>query len=225
MEILRATVEPITAHDGVLVIAGLWASLGVGAAVGSGWVMRRWVPTVLKPAPLAGLVVTCAFVSIGVGVFFGGDPALPAWWWLGVIGVGLSAIDLHCHRLPRTWVLALVAGGVVVFACLTVTGSGGLTPLLRSFGAVLLVLAVGAGIYASAPGWLGFGDVTLLSALAAFWGWLGWRTVLWGLFLSLVVLGAVAAVAWLMGRRGEESRIAAGPSIVLGGWIAIVSYS
>lgn len=225
MEILRTTVGAITAHDEVLVVGGLWASLGVGAAVGLAWVLRRWVPTVFQAAPLAGLVIICALVSMGVGVFFGRDPALLAWWWLGVIGVGLGAIDLHCHRLPRTWVLALVAGGVGVFAFLTATGSGGLTQLLRSGEAVLLVLAVGSGIFAAAPGWLGFGDVTLLSALAAFWGWLGWRTVLWGLFLSLVVLGAVAAVAWLMGRRGEESRIAAGPSIVLGGWIAIVSYS
>ncbi|MEV4731895.1 hypothetical protein [Saccharopolyspora sp. NPDC049426] len=225
METLRSNVESMSTHPGIFMMVGFWASLGAGAAACSAWGMRRWIPTALSPFPLAGLVVTCALVSIGVRVLFGYDPALPAWWWLGVIGVSLGAIDLHCHRLPRTWVLALVAGGVVVFACLTVTGSGGLTPLLRSFGAALLVLAVGAGIYAAAPGWLGFGDVTLLSALAAFWGWLGWRTVLWGLFLSLVVLGVVAAVAWLLGRRGEESRIAAGPSIVLGGWIAIVSYS
>ncbi|WP_406690705.1 hypothetical protein REH65_00220 [Saccharopolyspora sp. ID03-671] len=215
----------MSTRPGIFMTVGLWASLGAGAAACSAWGMRRWIPTALKPSLLAGLVVTCALVSIGVRVLFGDDPALPAWWWLGVIGVGLGAIDLHCHRLPRPWVLTLAAGGLTIFTFLTVTGTGGLTPLLRSFGALLLVLAVGVGIYAAAPGWLGFGDVTLLSALASFWGWLGWRTVLWGLFLSLLVLGGVAAVAWLLGRRDEGSRIAAGPSIVLGGWIAIVSYS
>ncbi|WP_010310263.1 hypothetical protein [Saccharopolyspora spinosa] len=171
---------------------------------------------------MVGFSAVGGVVSLVVGCRFATDPALLAWWWLGITGAGLAVIDMACHRLPRAWVVTTAAGGLAVFAMLTITDPENGVALVRSLLAAVVVFAVGVLAYLVIPDWMGFGDVTLYGALALYWAWIGWHAVLRGITASFLLLGITAALAWIR-RRDSEARIAAGPSLILGGWIGVLS--
>ncbi|MGW5789226.1 prepilin peptidase [Saccharopolyspora sp. NPDC003752] len=199
----------------VLVLAGIVVGPLLARAV------RPWVVWSTRPWPVAGFSAAGGAVSFAVGCRFATDPVLVAWWWWAICSVVLAWIDLSCHRLPRPWVITLAAGGIAVFTVHAITVSSS-TALLRSFSAGVLVLAVGSLAYWLAPGGLGYGDITLLAAIALYTGWIGWRTVLVGIVASLLVLGGLGGLAWATTLRGRTARIAAGPSLILGGWLAVL---
>lgn len=162
------------------------------------------------------------FVLVGMGVVvlstavswrYSGDPALAAWWWLAVIGTVLGFIDSLHHRLPLPWLAILFTGGVMVFGMIRPELLG------RLIAASLLVLALGLLVQWAIPGEVGFGDTLLLAALAPYWAWHGWSTVLTGVITSHLLLGLFAGLAWLAGARGTDSRIAAGPGLLVGAWV------
>lgn len=198
----------------------LWCCVGLAW----GWVLvratRSWIPRIDMVS--AAVLVGSSTAASGVVAWgFAGSPSLVAWWWLAETGLGLSMIDLSCHRLPRTWVLAMGLGGVAVFSVVACTTSAS-AALVRAIAAGVLVFVVGA-VLSEIPGrWWGFGDVTLSSALSVYCGWIGWSTVAFGTVAGLVVLGVVAAIAWVSGLRGRRSRIAAGPSLIAGAWIGVL---
>ncbi|MBK0870206.1 prepilin peptidase [Saccharopolyspora sp. HNM0986] len=133
-----------------------------------------------------------------------------------MIGTVLALIDALHHRLPHPWLTILLAGGLVVFG----TTRPELLP--RLIAASLLVLALGLLVQWVIPGEVGFGDTLLLAALAPFWAWHGWPTVLTGLITAHLVLGSFAGLAWLLGLRERNTRIAAGPVLLLGAWIPLL---
>ncbi|WP_243793818.1 hypothetical protein [Saccharopolyspora gloriosae] len=163
----------------------------------------------------AGLSV--ALLSVTVQTRFGGDPALAAWWWLALVGTVLGLIDSVHHRLPHSWLAILATGGLIVFGTVRPEALG------RLLMASAVVLLLGLIVQWAMPNEVGFGDTLLLAALAPFWAWSGWSTVLTGLITSHLVLGGFAAVAWLAGMRGPGARIAAGPGLVLGGWLPLLA--
>ncbi|MEV5542051.1 hypothetical protein AB0L13_34985 [Saccharopolyspora shandongensis] len=199
----------------VVVLAGI----AVGPVVA--WAVRPWVMWSTGPWPVAEVSVAGGAVSLAVGCRFATDPVFAAWWWWAICSVALVWIDVVCHRLPRPWVIALAAGGLVVFTVHAIT-VGSPTALLRSISAGVLVLVVGSLVFWIAPGGLGYGDITLLAAISMYTGWIGWRTVLVGIAASLLVLGVLAGLAWATTLRARTARIAAGPSLILGGWIAVL---
>ncbi|WP_143121658.1 hypothetical protein [Saccharopolyspora antimicrobica] len=192
---------------------------GVAAGLVLSWLLRPWVA--LRLAAVLGLTVLAGALSVLIAYRFAGDPALPAWWWLAVTGVGLSLIDMTCHRLPHTWVLALATGGLAVFAILAMTEQAG-TGLVRALLAALVVFTGGLALFLALPDWMGFGDITTTAALAIYLGWIGWHAVLLGITASMLLLGGLAAQAWT---RTPNSRVAAGPSLLLGGWISILTHT
>ncbi|WP_168587599.1 hypothetical protein [Saccharopolyspora sp. ASAGF58] len=201
----------------------MFLSAGMGIAAGSllAWMVRSWVVWSTRRWPMVGFSAVGGVVSLGVGCRFATDPALPAWWWLGITGTALSVIDVSCRRLPRAWVVTTAAGGFAVFAVLTVTDPANGVALVRSLLAAVVVFAVGVLAYLVIPYWMGFGDVTLYGALALYWGWIGWHAVFRGITASLLLLGITAALAWIR-HRDSKARIAAGPSLILGGWIGVL---
>ncbi|SDY00955.1 leader peptidase (prepilin peptidase) / N-methyltransferase [Saccharopolyspora shandongensis] len=202
----------------VLVLAGIV----VGPLLA--WAVRPWVVCSTRPWPMAGFSAADGAVTLAVGCRFATDPVLAAWWWWALCSVALAWIDLSCHRLPRPWVIALAAGGVVMFTIHAITVSSP-AALLRSVSAGVLVLAVGSLAYWIAPGGLGYGDITLLAAISIYTGWIGWRTVLVGIAAALLVLGILAGLAWATTLRARTARIAAGPCLILGGWIAVLVHT
>lgn len=157
-----------------------------------------------------------AVLSAAVHARFGADPAWAASWWLAVIGTVLGLIDAHHHRLPHPWLTILAIGGVTMLGVVRPDLIG------RLIAASLLVLALGLLVQWLMPGEVGFGDTLLLAALAPFWAWHGWSTVLAGLIASHLMLGAFAGLAWLIGLRQRSTRIAAGPGLLLGAWIPLL---
>lgn len=151
---------------------------------------------------------------------FGYDWALPAYLYLGAIGVALAFIDLDTKRLPNvlvlpSYVVALVL--LVVPAVLDSRWHDYLTAVLG--GAALFVFYfIVAFIY---PAGMGFGDVKLAGVLGIYLGWLGWGAVIVGGFLGFL-LGAVVGIALMVtSSAGRKTQIPFGPFMVCGALIAV----
>lgn len=168
---------------------------------------RPWMPV------LVGGVM--ALLSAAVEARFAGDPVRAAWWWLAVVGVLLGLVDSVHHRLPHPWTVSLLAGGLVVFTHSRPEVLG------RLLAATAVVFGIGL-LVQRVLGEVGFGDTMLVTALAPYWAWHGWSTVLAGWVSAQLMLGGFAALAWLVGLRGPGTRIAAGPGLLLGAWLALL---
>jgi leader peptidase (prepilin peptidase)/N-methyltransferase len=172
---------------------------------------RRISVTVLSAAVLG---------AIGAGV--GADAALPAYLWLGVVGVTLGVIDVDCHRLPDRLTLPSYPAGVILLGAASLAHHD-LPALARAGLAAAAVFAVFFLLAFISPSSLGFGDVKLAGLLGLYLGWLGWGVLLLGLVAGFTV-GAVAAIVLLTGRRvGWSSDVAFGPSLLAGALLAVVA--
>lgn len=164
---------------------------------------------------------------VGGGGFHGDGAAqwslLPAYLYLGAIGVALTFIDVDVHRLPDLIVLpSYPISFVLLLVPTVVTGQWG--ALLRAVLAALVLFAVYFVLALVSPGGggLGFGDVKLAGVLGLLLGWVGWGPVAVSV-LAAFVIGGVIAVALLAARRASRStQIAFGPSMVLGAWLALM---
>jgi len=132
---------------------------------------------------------------------------------LGALGVALAAIDLQVQRLPDLLtlpaypvLLALLAAGAIVTQQAWPLGRAVISCL--TLGGTYLLLAV------IRPGGVGGGDIKLAGLVGLALGWLGWRAVLAGAVLG-VVLAALAGLALLAARRATlRSRISFGPFLI-----------
>lgn len=172
---------------------------------------RILVVTVLSPLTL-GLL----------GSAIGWAPALPAFLWLGAVGVVLGVIDVEHHRLPDRLVLpSYVITDLVLLVAAVLTDD--FTPWLRSLGAMAAVFGVLFGLAVISPSGLGFGDVKLGGLLGMHLGWLGWDYVVLGIVLGFVI-GAVVSLALIAVRRASlRTAVAFGPALLVGTLTAIVA--
>jgi leader peptidase (prepilin peptidase)/N-methyltransferase len=188
--------QPVLTRDG-------WR----GGAAGPG---RRAVVTVLSGAVLG---------TVGGGL--GADPALPAYLWLGAVGVTLAVIDIDCHRLPDRLTLPSYPVGVLLLGAAALARHD-LAALGRALLAAAAVAAVFLLLALASPRSLGLGDVKLAGLLGLHLGFLGWAEVLLGLLAGFLV-GAAVAVALLAGRRaGWRTDVAFGPSLLAGALAAVL---
>jgi len=167
-------------------------------------------------------------LPLGTAVVFGAMAArfglsaeLPAFLYLGAIGVALAAIDLAHHRLPNALVLPSYPVGLVLLAAAAATRSDGdaylraLAGMAALYGAYFLLLL-------AHPAGLGFGDVKLAGLLGLHLAWLGWGVLMVGAALG-VFAGGLAAVFLLLARRvNRSSSIAYGPAMLAGAFAAIL---
>lgn len=182
------------------------------------WGPRPWYTAAASAA-------ACALVVWAVE----GDPALPMFVALAILGVLLGAIDLACKRLPHLLVVpAIWASAALFLVVAAVTGQWG--DLLRAgLGAAILGL-VYLLLYLLPGQGLGFGDVKLAVLLGGYLGWLGWGEVLLGALLPWLVNGPVVLALLLAGRVNRKSSLPFGPAMLVGTllatdistWIAIV---
>jgi leader peptidase (prepilin peptidase)/N-methyltransferase len=200
-------------------LAGLTVRVPAGDPLlpADGWLgrpasgVRRIVVTLLSAGVLG---------AIGAGV--GADAALPAYLWLGAVGVTLGVIDVDCHRLPDRLTLPSYPAGLVLLGAASLAHHD-LPALGRAALAGAAVFALFFLLAFISPSSLGFGDVKLAGLLGLYLGWLGLGVLLLGLVAGFVV-GAVAAVTLLVGRRvGWHSDVAFGPSLLAGALLAVVA--
>ncbi len=143
---------------------------------------------------------------------------------LAVVGTGLGAIDIACHRLPTVIVVpAIVAGAVSLLVLAAVSGDWG--PFGRALLGGVALGAVFEVLYLVPGGNLGYGDVRLAALLGLFLGWLGWPEVIWGALLPWLINGPVALTLLLLGRVGRKSRLAFGPALLAGALLSVALVS
>ena len=169
--------------------------------------------------PLVEAGTAVVFVSLGVRI--GLEPELPAFLYLGAVGVALALIDIDTKRLPNAIVLpSYVVGLVLLGAAALVDRST--DDLLRALLGMLALYAfyfVLAFIY---PAGMGFGDVKLAGVLGLYLGWLGWAEVVTGAFLGFLFGGVIGLLLMAVRRAGRKSQLPFGPFMLAGAFVAIL---
>jgi leader peptidase (prepilin peptidase)/N-methyltransferase len=140
-----------------------------------------------------------------------------------LIGIGffaattipLMVIDFRERRLPNKitipgYLISLL--GLV----LTLEWSRVLTAV------VISALLFGIGTLISLKGWIGMGDVKLVSGLSLLLAWfdpsLVWQATLWSFGLATVVV----LVGFIAKKITTRSSIALGPYLLLGFWVVVI---
>lgn len=169
--------------------------------------------------PLVELGTAAVFSVLAIRI--GLEPELPAFLYLGAIGVALALIDLDVKRLPNVIVLPSYVVALVLLCVAALVGDG-FGDLLRAglgmaalFGFYFLL----AFIY---PAGMGFGDVKLAGVLGLYLGWLGWAEVISGGFLGFLLGGVVGGGLMVARRAGRKSQIPFGPFMLAGALVAIL---
>jgi leader peptidase (prepilin peptidase)/N-methyltransferase len=169
--------------------------------------------------PLVELATAAVFVLMAIVV----EPvaALPAFLYLGAIGVALTLIDIDVKRLPNAIVLPsyVVASVLLAFAALV---EGDFGRLVRALAGMAVLYCFYFALAIAYPAGMGFGDVKLAGVLGLYLGWLGWSTVLVGAFLGFFTGGVVGGVLMLAGRASRKSAIPFGPFMLLGALLAVL---
>jgi leader peptidase (prepilin peptidase)/N-methyltransferase len=151
---------------------------------------------------------------------FGYDWALPAYLYLGAVGIALAFIDLDTKRLPNALVLPSYPVAAVLLLLPAVLDGRWNDYLHAILGAAALFAFyfVVAFIY---PAGMGFGDVKLAGVLGMYLGWLGWGAVIVGGFLGFFLGAAVGGTLMLTRKAGRKTAIPFGPFMVAGALIAV----
>jgi leader peptidase (prepilin peptidase)/N-methyltransferase len=169
--------------------------------------------------PAVELLTAAVFAVLTLRL--GWDAALPAFLYLGAIGVALALIDIDVKRLPNAIVLPSYPVGIVLLGAATVV-NGDWSALVRA----LLGMAALFGFYFVLnlvyPAGMGFGDVKLAGVLGLYLGYLGWAEVVAGGFLGFLFGGVIGGVLMTMRRAGRKSKIPFGPFMLAGALAAIL---
>jgi leader peptidase (prepilin peptidase) / N-methyltransferase len=162
-----------------------------------------------------------AFVFVVMAARIGLEPELPAFLYLGAIGVALALIDLDVKRLPNAIVLPSYVVAAVLLGAAAVFGHDWDSYLRAGLGmaALYAFYFALAWIY---PAGMGFGDVKLAGVLGAYLGWLGWAEVVTGTFLGFLFGGVVGIALMAIGKAGRKSKVPFGPFMLAGAFVAIL---
>jgi leader peptidase (prepilin peptidase) / N-methyltransferase len=169
--------------------------------------------------PLVELGTAVVFVVLAARI--GLEPELPAFLYLGAIGVALALIDLDVKRLPNAIVLPSYVVAAVLLGAAAVFGHDWSSYLRAGLG----MAALYAFYFALAwvyPAGMGFGDVKLAGVLGAYLGWLGWGEVVTGTFLGFLFGGVVGIALMAIGKAGRKSKVPFGPFMLAGAFVAIL---
>jgi leader peptidase (prepilin peptidase)/N-methyltransferase len=170
--------------------------------------------------PLVEIGTAGVFVALTLTI--GLEPELPAFLYLGAVGVALAMIDIDVKRLPNAIVLPSYVVGAVLLgvAALVARDLGSYLRAGLGMAALFGLYFLLAFIY---PAGMGFGDVKLAGVLGMYLGWLGWAEVITGAFLGFLLGGVVGALLMAVRRAGRKSQIPFGPYMLLGAFIAILT--
>jgi leader peptidase (prepilin peptidase)/N-methyltransferase len=170
--------------------------------------------------PLVEMGTAAVFVVLAVRI--GLEPELPAFLYLGAIGVALALIDIDVKRLPNAIVLPSYLVGATLLGLAAAIESSYSDYLRAGLGmaALFSLYFLLAFLY---PAGMGFGDVKLAGVLGMYLGWLGWAEVVSGAFLGFLFGGVVGAALMAVRKAGRKSQIPFGPYMLLGALVAILA--
>ena len=169
--------------------------------------------------PLVELLTAAVWVALALRIGLSAD--LPAFLYLGAIGVALALIDIDVKRLPN----AIVLPSYPVLAVLLLVAAA----VDDRWGDLLRAVAGGAILYAVYfllvlvyPRGMGFGDVKLAGLLGAALAWLGWGELAVGGFAAFLFGGVFGLLLMVVRRAGRRSQIPFGPWMLLGAFVAVL---
>lgn len=169
--------------------------------------------------PAVELLTAVVFVALTVAI----GPAweLPAYLYLGAVGVALAVIDIDTQKLPNVLTLPSYPVALVLLLIPTVA-DGAWDSYIRAIFGGLALCAFYFCLWFIYPRGMGLGDVKLAGVLGMYLGWLGWSYVLVGGFLGFV-LGTLVSIPLIMFRKaGRKTKIPFGPFMLAGTLLAIL---
>jgi leader peptidase (prepilin peptidase)/N-methyltransferase len=146
-----------------------------------------------------------------------------------VLSVWLAAVDWREHRLPNKLVVAAGICALTSHFAQTVVGADSdpnLEPFIRSIVTAVVCFALFLALHLASRTkngtGMGAGDVKLAGVLGLYLGWISIDTAVLGIAAGFV-LGAVFSLSMMAFRRANHrSRVAFGPWMLIGAWLAIV---
>jgi leader peptidase (prepilin peptidase)/N-methyltransferase len=171
--------------------------------------------------PLVEVLTAVVFVVLAVRLQH--QPwALPAFLWLGAVGVALTLIDLDVKRLPDALTLPSYPVAVVLLGGAALIDDRG-APLVRAALGGLVLFALYLSLWLTTRGrGMGLGDVKLSGVLGAYLAWLGWGTLAIGAFGAFALGGLTSIGLVLAGRAGRKTRIPFGPFMLAASLLAVL---
>lgn len=168
------------------------------------------------------VIMGCAAATGFIVWRIGTRPELPAFLYLGVVGILLSVIDVVLQRLPDPLTLASYGVGATLLGVAALCSDEGGQRFVHALVGLAALWALFAVQWLGAPGAIGLGDVKLAGVLGLYLGWLGLRSWIVGV-VAMFVLGALIAIALVATRRADrKTSIPFGPFMIAGTMIAVM---
>lgn len=183
---------------------------------------RWWTGGPARPTEVIGTAVLAATAAAVIGANVPWGVALPAFWLIAVVGVGLAIIDVRCCRLPHRLTGSLWLSSGLSFLAAAVPG-GDIEPLLRAAGAGAATSAILLLVALAMPGQLGLGDVVLAGATTFSLGWLSWQAAATGLLAGLLLQGIMRIAG--SRRRAERAKASPMGPALIAGWLLAVMFA
>jgi len=173
--------------------------------------------------PLVELLTAAVFVAVTVR-FRDELGLLPAYLYLGALGVALALIDFDIKKLPNVLTLpAYVVGPLLLVLAVLSHHDGGWNALLRAAGGLAAMYAFYYVLWFGTGGrGMGFGDVKLAGVIGLFLAFLGWQVWIVGLFAGFFVGGVVGIALMAGGRAQRKTKLPYGPFMLAGALIAVL---
>lgn len=140
---------------------------------------------------------------------------------LAVISASLVITDVRTHRLPNRVVLPGYLVGTLLFVIASVL-AGDPGRMVRAAAGMSILFACYFVARLVSPASLGGGDVKLAGLLGLYLGWAGWNALLIGTIATFLIGGVHALVLLSLRRADRRTRIAFGPAMIGGAWLALL---
>jgi leader peptidase (prepilin peptidase)/N-methyltransferase len=170
------------------------------------------------PLVEAGTALVFVVLALSIGV----EPELPAFLYLGALGVALAMIDIDTQKLPSTLVVPSYAVAALGLGVAALVENDADAAIRAGIGGAAL-FAFYFTVWFAYPKGMGYGDVRLSGLLGAYLGWISYKTLVAGAFLGFLVGGVFSIGLVLAGRAGRKSKVPYGPFMLLGALIGILA--
>jgi leader peptidase (prepilin peptidase)/N-methyltransferase len=170
--------------------------------------------------PIVELITAAVFGLLAYQV--GLSWVLPAYLYLGAIGVALAGIDLDTMKLPDSIVLPAYPVTALLLG-LGALGEHAWSAYLRAALGGLALYAFYLALRVVHPRGMGPGDVKLAGVLGAYLAWFGWGTLVVGGFAGFLLGGLGGIVLMAFKGAGLKTRVPYGPYMLVGTLLGILA--